>query len=243
MKAQHKGITASLVIHVMILSMFLMIPAVRVIPELQSIQIRFEQPSGAAEYRGTEPAGAAKSQGKPRQVPVHQKKTIKSLPAPSDRAWQESRVVAEHPSVPLKALMSDENPGRVFNPDRGIESVAARGNGTAIHKAGMSSVAKGEQQAIGGTNFGASDAPRFMHRALPVYPMMARRLGREGKVVLKLLIDAQGRLQNIEVIEGGGFGFAEAAIEAVKRSTYHPALRNGERVASRALLPIRFKLQ
>ena len=93
------------------------------------------------------------------------------------------------------------------------------------------------------TRFGASVAPAFLHREMPVYPMMARKLGREGKVVLKLTIDENGNLKNVEVIDGAGYGFTEAAVEAVKKSTFLPARKDGKPIASRALLPIRFRLE
>jgi periplasmic protein TonB len=86
-------------------------------------------------------------------------------------------------------------------------------------------------------------APVFIHREMPVYPVLARRLGKEGKVILKLLIDRNGKMQNVEVVEHAGFGFTEAAVAAVKKSTYAPASRNGENVTTRALLPVRFRLQ
>ena len=62
-------------------------------------------------------------------------------------------------------------------------------------------------------------------------------------MILKLLIDMNGRLQNVEVVEPAGFGFTEAAVAAVKNSTYAPANRNGEKVTTTALLPVRFYLQ
>jgi len=91
--------------------------------------------------------------------------------------------------------------------------------------------------------FGSVNAPQFLHREMPIYPLMARRLGREGKVLLRLTIDENGRLLNIEVIKGAGFGFTEAAIEAVKKSTFQPAMHDGIPVMSKALLPIRFSLR
>jgi protein TonB len=72
---------------------------------------------------------------------------------------------------------------------------------------------------------------------------LARRFGKEGKVVLRLLIDRNGKLQNVEVIEPSGFGFTESAIEAIKKSTFSPAYRNGEKIASKAILPVRFNLK
>jgi TonB family protein len=108
----------------------------------------------------------------------------------------------------------------------------------------------GSQNATGGgagnlleTRLGASVAPAFLHKEMPVYPMMARRLGREGRVMLKLTIDEKGNLSDIEVIGKAGYGFTEAAVEAVKKSTFSPAKRDGKPIVSRALLPIRFQLE
>lgn len=91
--------------------------------------------------------------------------------------------------------------------------------------------------------FGSGNAPRFLRRELPVYPLIARRLGKEGKVLLRLTIDENGNLLNIEVLEGAGYGFTEAAVEAVKKSTFTPAMLNGKAVMSKALLPIKFSLR
>jgi protein TonB len=91
--------------------------------------------------------------------------------------------------------------------------------------------------------FGSTNAPQFLHREMPVYPLMARRFGREGRVLLRLTIDENGRLLNIEVLERAGFGFTEAAIEAVKKSTFRPAMQDGRPVLSKALLPVSFKLR
>ncbi len=93
------------------------------------------------------------------------------------------------------------------------------------------------------TEFGASIAPSFLHREMPVYPSFARKLGKEGRVLLRLTIDERGQLVQVEVVEKAGFGFVEAAIDAVKKSTFLPAKKDGKPVASRALLPVRFLLR
>ncbi len=91
--------------------------------------------------------------------------------------------------------------------------------------------------------FGSSEGPRFLHREMPAYPFTARKLGKEGRVLLRLTIDDKGRLLNLEVIEGAGFGFTESAVAAVKKSTFIPAKKEGKPILSRALLPIRFTLR
>jgi protein TonB len=135
----------------------------------------------------------------------------------------------------------------------GIEG-SSSGASTGERSIGMaSSVGKqppGSQNAIGGgagnlieTRFGAFVAPAFLHREMPIYPMMARKLGREGRVMLKLTIDEKGNLSDVEVIDKAGYGFTQAAVEAVKKSTFLPAKKDGKPIASRALLPIRFQLE
>lgn len=93
------------------------------------------------------------------------------------------------------------------------------------------------------TRMGDPGSPRFLKRAEPAYPPMARRMGREGKVLLRLTIDERGKLESVEVMEGGGFGFTEAAVEAMGRSVFAPAMESGRAVKSRVLVPVRFVLK
>ena len=95
---------------------------------------------------------------------------------------------------------------------------------------------------VDNVQFGSATGPNFVNRVMPVYPFVAKRMNKEGKVVLRLTIDEHGRLLNTEVIESAGYGFTEAALEAVKKSTYRPARKDGSSVLSRALLPVRFEL-
>lgn len=90
---------------------------------------------------------------------------------------------------------------------------------------------------------GSGEGPNFLRRTLPVYPVMARRMGKEGRVILKLTIDEKGNLSDVEVIEKAGYGFTEAAIDAVRKSSFLPALKDGKPVASMAILPVRFSLR
>lgn len=92
-------------------------------------------------------------------------------------------------------------------------------------------------------DFGSATGPAFLRRVIPVYPEQARRLGREGRVILRLTIDARGNLLKVEVLKAAGFGFDEAAVAAIKRSSFRPATVKGQAVASIARLPIRFVLR
>ena len=93
------------------------------------------------------------------------------------------------------------------------------------------------------TEFDSDSGPKFLHREMPQYPMIARRLGKEGRVILRLTIDEKGNLINIKVLENADYGFTEAAVEAVKKSTFLPAMIDGRPVTTRAVLPIKFTLR
>jgi protein TonB len=92
-------------------------------------------------------------------------------------------------------------------------------------------------------DFGIEDGPRFVKRVQPTYPLFARRAGKEGRVVLKLSIDEEGKLMEIEVVESAGNGFDDSAVKALKRSSFRPAMINGSPIKSRTKLPVRFVLK
>lgn len=102
---------------------------------------------------------------------------------------------------------------------------------------------KSNKDGIIDTEFGNAYGPKFIHREIPVYPQIARRLGKEGKVTLRLTLNEKGELMYIEIIEGAPYGFTESAIEAVKKSKFSPAIKDGKPVACRAILPVRFILK
>ncbi len=61
--------------------------------------------------------------------------------------------------------------------------------------------------------------------------------------MLRTVIDEQGLVKDVEVIEGQPYGLSEAAIAAVRTWRFHPALYEGEPVAVFYLLTINFRLQ
>ncbi|MDI6714046.1 MAG: energy transducer TonB [Thermodesulfovibrio sp.] len=102
---------------------------------------------------------------------------------------------------------------------------------------------EGKGEKIIDTEFGSTYGPKFIYREIPQYPQIARRLGKEGRVVLRLTLNERGDLLNIEVLESAPYGFTESALEAVKKSKFAPAQRDGKPIACRAILPIRFVLK
>ncbi|WP_438030507.1 TonB-dependent siderophore myxochelin receptor MxcH [Sorangium sp. So ce233] len=84
--------------------------------------------------------------------------------------------------------------------------------------------------------------PELIDAAEAVYPESARAAGEEGSVVLRLTIDAEGRVTSAEVATPAGRGFDEAAQEAALRFRFTPARRGDRSVASRILYRVDFRL-
>jgi TonB family protein len=71
--------------------------------------------------------------------------------------------------------------------------------------------------------------PRVLRTVQPEYPMMARRLNRETTLLVRVLVDAAGRVGDAEIQLGdaSGLGFNEAALEAARKTTFRAATKNG----------------
>lgn len=81
-------------------------------------------------------------------------------------------------------------------------------------------------------------------RTPPSYPALSQRLGEQGRVVLKVELDEEGRVSGAVVKTHSGFiRLDEAALSAVKTWHCRPARRNGVAVSAVALQPFSFTLE
>jgi len=144
-----------------------------------------------------------------------------------DAAESRSAQITTPPGTPADSVAVSSLPSRTQENTTGIKASGAAHQTQATNEVMM---------------LGDAGSPRFIHRELPVYPFLARKLGKEGKVLLRLVLDEKGKLQTIDTVETSGFGFADAASTAIRKSTFEPAISNGVAVSSRVLVPIRFVL-
>lgn len=65
----------------------------------------------------------------------------------------------------------------------------------------------------------------------PRYPAMSLRLREQGVVRLRVVIDAEGRVRDIAVAKGSGFGrLDQAALDGIRKWRFHPGRQNGQAV-------------
>jgi len=85
--------------------------------------------------------------------------------------------------------------------------------------------------------------PRVLKSFKPSYPQEAKLARIEGPVRLSVLINTEGFVQEVEVLEGPGYGLNETAQEALKKFVFSPAEKEGVKVAARIVFIYRFRLE
>lgn len=83
----------------------------------------------------------------------------------------------------------------------------------------------------------------YLQNPKPVYPAISRRLGEEGKVVLRVRVSAQGASLAVEIKQSSGFPRLDAAARAaVEKWRFVPARQGSEAVEATVLVPLNFTL-
>ena len=75
------------------------------------------------------------------------------------------------------------------------------------------------------------------------YPSEAVKSGIEGKVLLQFIIEFDGSLSNVNVLQDICDGCGEAAIASVKDTRWKPAEHEGRQVRQQIVVPVMFKIE
>lgn len=85
--------------------------------------------------------------------------------------------------------------------------------------------------------------PEYKFKVEPKYPEVASKAGKEGQVILQATIDEKGVPRDIVAITDIGFGFEDAAIAALKKTTFRPATKGGNPISLEVEIPYSFTLK
>lgn len=81
-------------------------------------------------------------------------------------------------------------------------------------------------------------------RTPPSYPSLSRRLGEEGKAVLRVELDESGQIDQATIRTSSGYArLDQAALSAVRQWRCNPAQRDGVAVRAVAIQPFNFVLE
>jgi TonB family protein len=89
---------------------------------------------------------------------------------------------------------------------------------------------------------GGVSAPELVFKIDPEYSEQARKAKFQGTVVLNLVVQRDGTVRDIKIIDSLGLGLDEKAIEAVKQWRFRPGLKNGQPVDVSAIIEVTFRL-
>ncbi|MDV5169069.1 energy transducer TonB [Photobacterium rosenbergii] len=156
------------------------------------------------------------------------KPEVKKVTKPAPKKTVEKKVeqkVAKKPT-PVKKPVENDKP-------KAIEEVAKTAAPTLAQAA---SGVNSEPQLV--------TKPTFATRPSPVkYPRIAKRRGIEGQVLVEIWIDESGKQVKQNLLKSSGTEILDdAALEAIKRWRFSSHIVDGQAIAHRVQVPVRFKL-
>ncbi len=127
----------------------------------------------------------------------------------------------------------------------GSASGIGSGSGGGVGSGEGGGVGPGRGGGIGGGIFrvgGGVSAPRALDTPDPDYSEEARKAKYQGTVVLWLIVDPAGHPRDVKVARSLGMGLDQKAIEAVRKWTFEPAMKDGKPVAVQINVEVNFRL-
>jgi periplasmic protein TonB len=120
------------------------------------------------------------------------------------------------------------------------------GNGTGVGSGSGSGLGPGAGGNYGGGGVkrvgGGVSAPVLTFQVDPEFSEEARKAKFMGIVTVNLIVDQQGKPQNVHVLRGVGMGLDEKAVAAVKQYKFKPAMEGGKPVTVEMNVEVNFQI-
>lgn len=154
-------------------------------------------------------------------IPIHEKK-LPPLPPPTPLPFEKVKTI----TVPKPDIEVGRN-----TESEGLKATATQQ--TSVNTAQTVSGVDRALASIAGTH------------TVPPYPPVAQRLGVEGKVILRLTVSPEGKVNSAEIVTSSGRADLDQAAQdwILAHWVYKPALENGVPVVSRTLAEVVFSLK
>ncbi len=145
-----------------------------------------------------------------------------------------------------KAAVSD--PQSLFVP--GFSTVAAlegAANRHVVRTSLPSTASGGSRRTLQAANTGAAQTQTsvgVLRRIHPLYPLIAKKSGWEGTVLVRVTVEKNGRASQVDVSRSSGHKVLDdAALKAVKRWAFRPARDGNIPIRSVVVIPLKFSLK
>jgi TonB family protein len=177
------------------------------------------------------------------------------LPKPAPKQFVPPLVTIEHPALTMDAsLIAPPDAwaaptGAIGNPLGSIGGGGGFGSGGGIGNGRGTGIGNGNGSGAGGGNGGGvysvgngTTAPQLILKIDPEYSEEARKAKYNGTVTLSIVVNLDGRAEEIKVVKSIGMGLDEKAVEAVQKWRFKPGMNKGQAVKTRAVVEVNFRL-
>jgi TonB family protein len=161
------------------------------------------------------------------------------LPKPAPKQFVPPLVTIEHPALVMDASL-------IAPPDAWAAPTGAIGNplGQIGGGGGFGSgggIGNGSGGGVYSVGNGTSP-PSVLSKVDPEYSEEARKAKYSGSVMLSIVVNTEGKAEEIKVVKSLGMGLDEKAIEAVQKWRFKPGMNSGKPVKVRAQIEVNFRL-
>jgi TonB family protein len=177
------------------------------------------------------------------------------LPKPAPKQFVPPLVTIEHPALVMDAsLIAPPDAwaaptGAIGNPLGQIGGGGGFGSGGGIGNGRGNGIGNGNGSGAGGGNGGGvysvgngTTRPEVISKVDPEYSEEARKAKYSGSVMLSIVVNTDGKAEQIQVIKSLGMGLDEKAIEAVQKWRFLPGKNKGVPVKVKAQIEVNFRL-
>src|SRR5580704_12350444 len=158
------------------------------------------------------------------------------LPKPAPKQFVPPLVTIEHPQLVMDASL-------IAPPDAWAAPTGGIGNGRG------NGIGNGNGSGFGGGSGGGvysvgngTSAPVLISKVDPEYSEEARKAKYSGSVMLSIVVNTDGKAEDIHVVKSLGMGLDEKAMEAVQKWRFKPGMNKGTPVRVRAQVEVNFRL-
>ena len=245
------SLVASAMLHVAAVAIILLLPAPRRTQPVEIFPISLValpgDPGGGGGHGGGTPMAAippTPAAEPAREAPPPVPPAAPPKPRPIAKPKPVERPKIPTPEPPAAALASRGAPPSDAAPPGDVGRGTSEGTGTGAGEGSGPGSGGGHGGGSGGGEGSGDARVAYGQNPTPPYPMIAKRLGMEGVVLLEVVVLADGRPSGVRVVRSSGHPpLDESAVSTVSgRWRFVPARRDGAAVESRVTVPIRFRL-
>jgi len=202
-------------------------PQSQLLPVVTPPQVMEVSLVSAPQVKPQQPKPPVQAEQKP-QKPV--KKTVKPTAAAKKTPVSKPVRVVQHPSHAITTPPVEPVPA----------PVAATSTPVVPSATSTANKTKAEEPTFQSPSFNAA----YLNNPAPAYPPVARRLGEEGRVLLRVQVTADGAAASVELHKSSGSNLLDqAALAAVKKWRFIPAKRGEQTVSASVIVPVSFSIE